>query len=331
MFKKVCLYILYIFVCLILLPTVISLFYNNGNKSTPTFSPTKSLGEEKQQDTAKTLIKVYNPETEEVNEMGFEDYIKGVVAAEMPALFSEEALKAQAVAARTYACKKINTSNGKIDPKEPYNIGQAYMTMDELKQKWGDKFNEYYAKISNAVDSTKGEILVYKDEPIEAVFHSTSAGITESSENVWSVGLPYLVSVDSKQDTEAPDYISEKTISTKEIIAKLQSKYNDLVLTSEKLAKQMQIIERTKAGYVKNIQIGNHIFSGKEIRELFGLRSSDFSITQNGDNITFTTKGYGHGAGMSQYGANFMAEEGSTYEDILKHYYVGVEIKKNNF
>ncbi len=278
-----------------------------------------------------TQIKVMNPETEEIVETPFEDYIKGVVAAEMPASFEEEALKAQAVAARTYALRKMNENkelNG--DNTVPYHIDQAYETKEELKQKWGVNFEKYYQKVSNAVDQTRGEIMVYENEPILAVFHSTSAGFTEDSANVWGQSLPYLKTVDSLEDEKAPGFETQTSLPVNEVIGKLQAKYPDLILTEGSLLEQMQIIERTEAGYVKSIQIGNKIMEGKDVRECLSLRSSDFTIRQEGDTIVFVTRGYGHGAGMSQYGANFMAEEGLGYEEILKHYYNGVELRKES-
>lgn len=316
----------YTAVAVIAVPWGITLFYGGiGNKS----NYIESLQDESNDESVK--IKVYNPETEEVVQTDFEDYIKGVVGAEMPALFPEEALKAQAVAARTYAVKKMSESKQEENlEKIPYEIGQAYMTKEELRQKWGSKFDEYYKKVSDAVDSTKDEIMVYQEEPILAVFHSTSAGKTENAENVWRQELPYLKSVDSSQDENAPDFQTEVSIPVSTVISKLQAKFSDLILTQASLISQMQIVERTEAGYIKKIQVGNKMLTGLEVREALGLRSSDFTVKQIGDTMTFITKGYGHGAGMSQYGANFMAQEGKNYEEILKHYYSGISIVKRN-
>ncbi len=269
-------------------------------------------------------VEVYNPEIEIIQDIGIEEYIKGVVAAEMPALFEMEALKAQAVAARTYALKKIQ-DNEDITEAE---IGQAFLSKEELKERWGKDYNTYFKRISKAVDETRNEVMMYDDEMIDAVFHSTSSGYTENSENVWSVALPYLQGVESKNDEKAPDFITEKVINSKEVISKLQNKYKDLKLTNIPLFQQIQIIERSQAGYILQIQIGNKIITGKEMRELLELKSSNFTISQNNNELIFITKGYGHGAGMSQYGANFMAQEGSTYEEILKHYYKGIKITK---
>lgn len=252
-----------------------------------------------------------------------EEYIVGVVAAEMPAAFEEDALKAQAVAARTYAINKGLPVSELIE-----NGGQAYCTVDEMKSKWGDNFDLYYEKIRSAVYDTQGEIIVYNNEPILAVFHAISGGKTEESENVWHEDLPYLKSVDSSEDELAEEYYSETKIPVNTAISLLQSNYANLKLTEGSLADQMQIIERTEAGYVSKIQVGNMLLTGLQLREVLGLRSSNFTFEQAGSDIIFKTKGYGHGAGMSQYGANYMASEGSTYKEILAHYYTSTDIKK---
>lgn len=269
-------------------------------------------------------IKVYNPEIEIIENIGIEEYIKGVVAAEMPASFEQEALKAQAVAARTYTLKKIE-ENENISEED---IEQAYLSKEQLKQRWGNNYNTYWNRISKAVNDTKSLVMTYNDEMIDAVFHSTSAGYTENSENIWSEALPYLKSVDSHQDENAPDFVTEVNFTSKEVIGSLQNLYSDILFTDAPLLQQIQIVERSQAGYVLQIQVGNKILTGKQVREALNLKSSNFIITQKGEEIVFITRGYGHGAGMSQYGANYMAKEGSNYEEILKHYYQGVKITK---
>ncbi len=253
----------------------------------------------------------------------FEDYIVGVVSAEMPISFEEEALKAQAVAARTYAYKRIDDINAKVD----YNsIGQAYNSIDEMKAKWGNNFDTYYNKVKNAVYETEGIIMTYEDEPIEAVFHSTSAGVTEVSENIWGKNLPYIKSVDSKVDEQAPNFIYTTSIPNSQIIDKLSKEYKNL--DKNTIISSFEIDERSQAGYVLNVNVCSQKISGREIRTLFGLRSTNFTIEKTKDSIDFTTKGYGHGAGMSQYGANFMAQDGKKYEEILNHYYIGINLQK---
>ncbi len=303
----------------IVLPFAITLLYKNYNSAQNQIEiPTQAKKAEK--------IKVYNPEIEIIEDIGIEEYVKGVVAAEMPASFEQEALKAQAVAARTYALKKMK-ENENISEQD---IEQAYLSKEELKQRWGNDYNTYWNKINKAVNDTRGLVMTYEDEMIDAVFHSTSAGYTENSENIWSQALPYLKSVDSHQDENSPEFITEVSFSSKEIISKLQSLYSDILFTDASLLQQIQIVERSQAGYILQIQIGNKMLTGKQVREALNLKSSNFTITQKDDNIVFITKGYGHGVGMSQYGANYMAKEGSTYEEILKHYYQGVKITKYN-
>ena len=253
----------------------------------------------------------------------FEDYIVGVVSAEMPISFEEEALKAQAVAARTYAYKRIDDINAQVD----YNsIGQAYNSIEDMKAKWGSNFDVYYDKVKKAVYETEGIIMTYEDQPIESVFHSTSAGITEVSENIWGKNLPYIKSVDSKVDEQAPNFIYKTSIPNSQIVDKLSKEYKNL--DKNTIISSFEIDERSQAGYVLNVEVCGQKISGREIRTLFGLRSTNFTIEKTKDSIDFTTKGYGHGAGMSQYGANFMAQDGKKYEEILNHYYIGMNLEK---
>lgn len=238
-----------------------------------------------------------------------EEYVAGVVAGEMPINFPYEALKAQAVAARTYAVRAKKES-----PDISYNdIDQAYITTDRMKKMWGSSFEENYNKILSVVQATAGEILTYNKEPILAVFCSTTNGYTEECENVWTQNLPYLSSVKSIGDELSP-YFSE----TKEI-----TKAGLKALTgSESIA----VAKRTQAGYVTEVRAGNKTYSGNKIRSLLGLKSTSFEITDKGSSVVITTKGYGHGLGMSQYGACYMANHGSSYREILEHYYKGAVI-----
>lgn len=238
-----------------------------------------------------------------------EDYVAGVVAGEMPINFPYEAMKAQAVAARTYALR-IKSENKNISYD---NIDQAYITTDKMKKMWGDDFEKNYSKILSVVQATAGEILTYDDRPILAVFCSTTNGHTEECENVWTQDLPYLSSVSSAGDELSPYFSETKEISK----AKLRS-----LIGSEEL----NITSRTQAGYVTEVKAGNKTLSGNNVRAILGLRSTAFDITNKGDSISITTKGYGHGLGMSQYGACYMANHGNTYKEILEHYYKGTKI-----
>lgn len=250
-----------------------------------------------------------------------EEYIVGVVSAEMPAAFPEEALKAQAVAARTYQVRKMQEAG---TDEVLYEVGQAYCTIEEQKKKWGDHYIEYANKIRKAVKETQGEIMVYEGEPILAVFHAQSAGRTEASENVWTSPLPYLKSVDMERDKEAPNNQVTCTISEKDVWNKL-SAYGKLSQKESELS--FHIEERSEAGYIQKIQVGGLNLTGKEVREALGLRSANFQVERKGDSFVFVTHGYGHGAGMSQYGASFLAEEGMDYREILCHFYQGISFQ----
>ena len=240
-----------------------------------------------------------------------ENYVIGVVAGEMSVSFPYEALKAQAVASRTYAVRGAN-GNKNFDYTK---LKQNYISVDKMKKMWGKSFDENYKKISQCVNATRGEILEYNNEPILAVFCSTSNGETENCKDVWGQDLQYLTSVESTGDKYSPYYNGTVTVSAKTVKS---------IFGSENIA----IKERTSAGYVATVSIGGKEFSGEKIRTTFHLKSCDFTITRNGSDIVFKTKGYGHGVGMSQYGAVYMANNGTKYIDILSHYYKNTNIKK---
>lgn len=245
-----------------------------------------------------------------------EEYIVGVVAAEMPASFSSEALKAQAVVARTYALRRISNGEKLTDTV----LTQAYIDINQMKTKWGSEFSKYYNKIKMAVEATEGAYITYKGSYINAVYHSTSNGYTEDAINVWNNSYPYLKSVESSWDKNVSSY--EKTI---------MKDYENLLeitglIVTENL--EIKILSRNQSGRVEAVQVGDKIYTGVEFRNLLGLRSTDFDIKIIDNSVKITTRGYGHGVGMSQYGANEMAKQGYKYQDIIKHYYTGVQIKK---
>jgi len=247
--------------------------------------------------------------------LDLESYVIGVVGAEMPASFNVEALKAQSVAARTYALKRIN--EGKTLKANETN--QTYNTNEELQAKWGSDYEKYYNKIKSAVLETEGLVITYDGKLIDAVFHSTSNGMTEDASFVWGYGFPYLKSVSSYDEGTTP-FLRTTTISYEDVSNKL-----GITLTKDSV---IDIIEKTPSGRVNKIQIDDQIISGKVLREKLGLRSTDFTIIQNEENIEITTKGYGHGVGMSQYGAGNMAKNGHNYRSILKHFYQNTSVVK---
>ncbi|QXM06700.1 stage II sporulation protein D [Crassaminicella indica] len=281
------------------------------------------------------VVRVYMHETGEIKLLSLEEYIKGVVAGEMPAAFQMEALKAQAVAARTYAVSRMN-AYGKDG--HPAHKGaelcdsvhcQVWLSKEKLRKLKSDNWmKDYWPKIEKAVEETKGLIMTYEGEPVkQPLFHSTSGGKTENSEDVFAAWVPYLRSVDSPYEERAPHLQDEQIVSAKTFIDKIKNKYSDCNINSYKLD-SLKVLERSEGGRVLKLKVGNKIITGRELRELLGLRSANFKIDVEGDNIKFITSGYGHGVGMSQWGANGMAERGYKFDEILKHYYVGVEINK---
>ena len=280
---------------------------NNTSSSTPKTTPATQSNEK--------MISLKLNSGQVVN-ISLEDYVTGVVSAEMPASFNTEALKAQAVAARTYALKK--SSSGLT--LSANTSDQVYKTENELRSMWGNTYNTYYTKVKNAVNATKGEYLTYNGKYIEALYFSTSNGRTENAENVFKDAYPYLVSVESPFDVGIPSYSGSKTVAMSTISEKL-----GVNLTS---ISQIKILEKTQGDRVKKISICDKTYTGVQIRTMFGLKSADFDVKASGNNIVFTTRGYGHGVGMSQYGANLMAKAGYSYKQILQHYYTGVKITK---
>ncbi len=267
-------------------------------------------------------IRVKRLEKNRIDSVSLEDYVTGVVAGEMPASFSDEALKAQAVASRTYVLKRMINSNGDYDVVDSVS-NQVYLDDDDMKKKWNNKYDEYLKKIKDVVLNTRGEVILYKNNLIDAMFFSTSNGYTENSVDVFSGDLPYLKSVDSKWDeNESPSYKSTVVVSKKDFLSKLSFDVNSDI--------KINIDEKTSTGRVKFITINDKKFKGTQIRSTFGLKSTSFNITIDDNNVVFNVLGFGHGVGMSQYGANGMAKNGYSYKDILKHYYSNCDIKKIN-
>lgn len=253
-----------------------------------------------------------------IYEMNIEEYLIGVVGCEMPALFGEEALKAGAVAARTYLLNKLENNENYIISSTTND--QCYSDENELKEKWGNNYNEYKSKIEKAVKETKDEYMTYNGEIIKALYFSTSNGKTENVENVFGEKLDYLVSVDSNYDKNTTQFNKTIEITKSDFLKKLN-------LPETKEIKITNII-KNETNRIDEITINDRKFKGTEIRTLLNLRSTDFEITINEYTVKITTKGYGHGVGMSQYGANELAKLGYNYEEILKHYYTGIELIK---
>lgn len=277
-------------------------------------------------------IKLLHKKTEEIQEVDIDEYLYHVVSAEMPADFELEALKAQAVVARTYTMyKKKNKKHENADICDDSTCCQAWISKEDRLARWEEEKRESnWKKIEQCVNETKGKIITYNQEPINAFFHSNSGGITELPVNVWGgSGLPYLQVVETVGEEGYQQYASEVELSNEEIIAKLKERYADIQIDFTK-EDEVKILEHTDSNRVKTMKFGNHEISGVEVRSLLGLKSTNFEIKKETDKIKFTVKGYGHGVGMSQTGADSMAKQGSNYEEIIHHFYVGVEIQELN-
>lgn len=263
--------------------------------------------------------------------MPLEDYVAGAVAAEMPASFPLEALKAQAVAARTYAVYKRSLGEDATHPDavvcDDYTHCAAFVDLDtQSAALWGKKSEEWTQTVRQAAQETAGRILTYDGAPIAAVFHAAAAGKTEDAVNVWGSDVPYLVGVDSDGDADCPKYDASVTLRAEEFRQIMLEQYPDINLTG--LPKTwFTDIDSSEAGGVISCKIGGKELKGTAVRGLFGLNSTHFTISTTDTSITFHTEGYGHGVGMSQYGAKAMAEDGGSYEDILLHYYTDTEIE----
>ena len=277
-------------------------------------------------------IKLLHHETGEVEEVNIDDYLYHVVSAEMPVDYEMEALKAQAVVARTYTIYKINNKkHDNADICDDSNCCQAWVSKDVRFSRWEEnKREENWKKIQDCVNSTKGLIITYNNEPINAFFHANSGGKTEIPVNVWGgTGLPYLQIVETAGEEGYQQYNSEVELSNEDIFNKLKEKYEDIQIDFNN-NEDIKILEYTDSERVKTVKFGNHEIAGTEARTIFGLRSTNFEIQKSDGKIKFVVKGYGHGVGMSQTGADSMAKQGNTYDEIIKHFYVGVEIKDIN-
>lgn len=275
-------------------------------------------------------IKLLHKKTNKIEEVDLDEYLWGVVSAEMPASFEKEALKAQAVVARTYTIYKIVNNDGKhkdADICDDSTCCQAWISKEDRLAKWDDDEKESnWNKIVDAVNSTQGKIITYKGKPINAFFHSNSGGKTEAPVDVWGgTGYPYLQAVATAGEDAYSQYSSNASFSKKEFEEKIKKEHSDFKINFKE-KDCIKIEEYTDGNRVKTIKIGNLELSGVEVRNLFGLRSANFKVEINGDNIEFEVVGYGHGVGMSQTGADSLAKEGKNYEDIIHHYYTNVEI-----
>lgn len=273
-----------------------------------------------------STVKVMNANSKNITETKLEDYLLGVVACEMSASYHEEAIKAQIIAAHTlleHSKLNKNETLGEADISDSPATHQGYFTADEQRAKWGEKYDEYVAKIKKCIEEVKTLTIQYNNKPITAVFYAISNGQTENATDVWGGNYPYLISVSSEGDKLSPGYMTEVSFSSEEF-KKIVTEQG--VTLSDNAEKWIGKINRTETGMVKDIVIGDKTFKGTDIRKFFSLRSSTFECTYKDGSFIFKVKGYGHGVGMSQYGANYLAEQGKTYKEILAHYYPNTQI-----
>jgi stage II sporulation protein D len=275
-------------------------------------------------------VAVYLTEEKRIEKVPLEKYVRGVLAAEMPIEFELEAMKAQAIAARTYIVRRLLNHDQSGVPVKGAIVTdtvkhQVYLSEEKLSKKWsGEEAVENLRKLNRAVQETRDLVITYDGEPIEALFFSTSNGFTENSEDYWGGFVPYLRSVDSPWDKSLSPRYEETTVMDTEVFFRRLGLDPDIPVSSGR----PRILEETEGHRVKSVRIGGKLFTGREVREKLGLNSTQFSWEFKKDKVYITTIGYGHGVGMSQWGANGMAMEGKTAEEILRHYYSGVQLEK---
>ena len=281
-------------------------------------------------------IKVYDHNTKETVKMNLEEYLVGVLAAEMPANFHLEALKAQAVAARTYALNKVQVNRDKGNELHPgadictdFNHAQAWIDKEQMKENWGTlKFVINHNKLADAIIATQGQIVVYDGKLIDPVFHADCGGKrTENSENVWQKPAPYLKSVACLPRSDKEKGKSTVKISLQEVDKALGTELEAVPvgrLTTNK--ELLKILKKTSSGRVGEVKLGDKVLAGRKIREELKLKSTNFDLKIRGNNLEFTVTGNGHGVGLCQVGANELAKKKKSYKEILQHYYTDVKI-----
>lgn len=275
-------------------------------------------------------VSVYFKNEDKIENMSVEEYLLGVVAAEMPVSFPIEALKAQAVASRSYILDKMVSGGNKIEVHKGADVCtdsahcKAWISKEDRFKSWTKADREKnWAKINAAVTETAGEYMTYDGEPITAVFYAISSGTTERAEDVWGSNVPYLQNADSLMDVNAPGYRTKVEVSAKEFMQKINAEHPDISLGKDP-AGWYSFEVRSSGGAVLSCRVGNIALKGTDMRRIFGLRSHNYTLTYENEKFIFDVIGYGHGVGMSQWGAKFYADEGKNYRDILRIYYKGI-------
>lgn len=338
MLKKFFITISFGVIFIILISIFIGGFGNTGGNTYRSkeynISPTDIIFEK--DNTKGVNIKVYITKEKKIKELPLEDYIRGVVASEMPAEFEKEALKAQAVAARTFAATHMEIYGGKsYKNANGANVTdtiecQVYKDKTDIVNGWNKNLSQqYWDKITQAVQETSGQVLKYNGKLItDPYYFAISSGKTEDSKEVFGNEEPYLKSVSSPGEEVAQKYRSEIKISYNNFVNKIKNQYSNSNINATNIKSSINIISRTEAGSVKEIKVGNNTIAGVKFRSIFGLNSANFSISYNTKEIVIKCTGYGHDVGMSQWGANIMSKQGKNYKDILTHYYTGISIEK---
>ena len=327
--KKILIYILFFILLCFLIPI---LFTKKGTIKEAIQTENENVEEpiEKYDYGKYNKIKLLHTKTGEVEELDLDTYLLGVVSGEMPADFEEEALKAQSLVARTYTLYKIvnGSKHDNADICDSSSCCQAWISKEDRLNRWEEDVRQSnWEKIEKVVNATKGKIITYEGKPINAFFHSNSGGTTDTATNVWGgTNYPYLQSVETSGEDAYSQYSSELSVSKEEFISEIKKYHSDFEIDFNK-ENQIEPLEYTDGERIKTIKIGNLKLSGVEVRTIFNLRSAKFEIKVEGNNVKFSVIGYGHGVGMSQTGADSLAKQGKNYEEIIKHYYTGVEIE----
>jgi len=326
-----CIIMIIFLICLIFLLPVIFINKNTIKTSSGNTIEKKELEIINYDYTKYLTIKLLHQDTNKIEEVNLDEYIASVVSAEMPVDYELEALKAQAIVARTYTIYKITTSKKHdiADICDKSTCCQAWISKKDRLKRWEeDKANDNWNKIVKAVNETVGKIIVYKGKPINAFFHANSGGKTQIPLYVWGgTGYPYLQVVETSGEENYKQYSSEAKFTKEELIEKIKKEHKDFEINFDK-ENCIEITKRDESDRVLTVKIGNLKLSGVETRTLFGLRSANFTVEIKDKEVLFKVIGYGHGVGMSQTGADALAKKGKNYEEIINHFYTGVEIIK---
>jgi stage II sporulation protein D len=318
--KKIIIKTVIVSIVVLVFPLILTLFLTNHNNNY------NSVGI--------SDFEIYYEKDGKEETLDFDKYLIGIVAANMPAGYDMEALKSQAVIARTYSLYNISLLSHETPDKTRFStseLGLSYISMSSLEQFWGSNdYADYFTKIENAVYGTENDILTYKDELILPVFFYTGSGYTRNASEAWGLDIPYLTSVSSKQDVTSTDYLKINEYPVSEVISLLRQHYTGLDISEDTFFEDVKVSERDSIDYVTKINLGSQTVSGEEFAKVLGLNSSHFYLEDYEGKVRIICNGVGHGLGLSQYGANAMAEEGYSYQDILRHYYTGVELLKIN-